>query len=130
MRLSNRFSTAAILLASAGLAAPAMALENSNFSYDTTKDLYEVCSATGEGSEVALLACRAFLEATVQYHDAVSNRKKMKRLVCYPSNATVADARNIFVAWGAKNIDNAERMNEMPVVGVVRSLAQAYPCKK
>lgn len=112
-----------------GISGAALALDDTDFNYDTTEDLLTVCGATGEGSEAALLACRAFLEATVQYHDGVSDRKKMKRLICYPGTATVADAREAFVAWGAANAGNAELMKEMPVVGVVRALAAKYPCK-
>jgi hypothetical protein len=53
----------------------------------------------------------------------------MKRLICYPATATIADGRDAFVAWGAKHKGDSERMNEMPVVGLVRALAEAYPCK-
>ncbi len=122
---------AGLLLAGTALATAALALDESNFKYETTKDLYQVCSAQGEGEGVAeaQLACTAFVEATVQYHDAVSDRKKMKRLICYPSTATIADAKSTFVAWGAKNAADDKLMGELPVVGLVRSLAAAYPCK-
>ena len=132
MRRYSRYAVmAGALLASSALTTPALALDESDFKFDTTENLFQVCSAEGAGEGVteANLACRAFIEATVQYHDAVSDRKKMKRLICYPATATIADGRDAFVAWGAKHKGDSERMNEMPVVGLVRALAEAYPCK-
>jgi hypothetical protein len=124
-------SKAGVLLAAASLSTTALGVDESNFKYETTEDLYKVCSADGdsEGAIEARLACRAFIEATVQYHDEVTDRKKLKRLICYPSTATIDDGRSAFVAWAANNAGNAERMKELPVVGLVRSLADKYPCK-
>ncbi|NCA68897.1 MAG: hypothetical protein EOM91_02115 [Sphingobacteriia bacterium] len=102
------------------------AAETSVFDYETAKDLLAVCTSE---QDAAVLACRAFLEATVQYHDAVSDGRRMKRLVCYPGGLTVEQARATFVAWGEQHADNAERMSELPVVAVVRSLAAAHPCR-
>jgi hypothetical protein len=114
------------------LAAPASALEESDFNYDSTENLYRIC-ATEPSSDLHLVAsitCRAFLEATVQYHDAVTSREGLKRLICYPKGATIEEARETFVAWGKANSGNAELMNEPPVKGVVRALAAKYPCPK
>jgi hypothetical protein len=122
---------AAALLAVISVSPTVSALDDNSFSYKTTKDLIEVCSVGPEASnhEAAAFACRAFIVATVQYHDAVSDRKKMKRLICYPQGATVAQARDALLAWGKKNAGDAKRMNELPVVGLVRALAEASPCR-
>jgi hypothetical protein len=108
-----------------------LAAQDEDFNFDTTEDLYQVCSTTPEDPEniPATFACRAFIEATMQYHDAVSDRKKMKRLVCYPSSTTIADGRQAFVAWAKANSGNESLMGEVPVVGLVRALAAKYPCK-
>jgi hypothetical protein len=112
------------------MTAPAVAVEEKNFSFDTTEDLYRVCSveAADPTNTSAQVACTAFIEATVQYHDAVSNRKQLKRLICYPQGATIADGRTAFLAWAQKNAGDAKLMAELPVVGLVRALAKAYPC--
>ncbi len=121
------FALACALACAAG---PAAAVDNEDFNFDTTEHLYQVCVTTSEQPEhvAASFACRAFLEATVQYHDAVSDRKQLKRLICYPPTATIADGRRAFLAWAEVNKDDAERMREQPVVGVVRALADKYPC--
>lgn len=102
-----------------------------DFSLETTKDLYELCSAPTDHSDYvpAIYSCRSFLEATVQYHDAVSDGKTLKRLICYPPTANLEDARVAFVAWAEANARNKALMKEMPVMGVVRALEEKYPCK-
>ena len=116
----------AVLFASQALVPAQGALNEQSFNYDTAKDLIEVCSSEAES---AAFGCRAFLEATVQYHDAVSDRKKMKPLICPPKGTTIAQAREAFLAWGQKHADRADYMKEIPVVAVVRALGAAYPCK-
>lgn len=122
---------ASATLLTLAMAHPAAAIEDKNISFDTTEDLYRVCSvdAADPSYTAAQVACSAFIEATVQYHDAVSNKKELKRLICYPQGATVADGRTAFLAWAQQNAGDAKRMSDMPVVGLVRALAKAYPCK-
>ncbi|AGA90156.1 hypothetical protein Thimo_1362 [Thioflavicoccus mobilis 8321] len=110
---------------------PVAAVEETDFRFDTTDDLYHVCATTSKDPNhvVSQVACNAFIEAAVQYHDAVTSRKGLKRLICYPQGATISDGRAAFVAWSEANRANAKRMGEMPVVGLVRALAKAYPCE-
>lgn len=107
------------------------ALSDEDFRFDTTEDLYQVCSTPESAAEyhIAHFACRAFIEATVQYHDGVSDRQKMKRLICYPKDATIADGQKAFVSWAKANAGNKKLMAEQPVVGLVRALASTYPCR-
>jgi hypothetical protein len=115
---------AALSLTSA-VASAAGTLDESAFQYETAKDLVAVCSSD---QDAARLACRAFLEATVQYHDAVTDGKKVKRLICYPRGTTVEETHRLFLAWAKQNAGDTERMGELPVKAVVRALASAYPC--
>jgi hypothetical protein len=54
----------------------------------------------------------------------------MKRLICYPKGATIADGRAAFVSWAQKHAQDKKLMDEIPVIGLVRALAEKYPCKK
>jgi hypothetical protein len=110
---------------------PASAVQDEDLKFRTTEDLYQVCSVTSDQPEYipASFACRGFIEGSVQYHDEVTDRKNLKRLICYPKSATVADGRNAFNAWARKHAGNKERMNEIAVVGLVRALADKYPCR-
>lgn len=107
-----------------------LAVDPENFQFDTTENLYEVCTTPADVPEhvPAALACRAFIEATVQYHDQIVRREGLKRLVCYEETTTVEDARQSFIEWGRKNVRSKKLKNEQPVVGLMRSLAEAYPC--
>lgn len=128
-------SSLAAAMGAAGIALvlsqPVAAVNDADFRFDSTAQLAAVCSVAADAAEYALAnqACRAFIEATVQYHDQISNRKKMKRLVCYPSAATIEDGKAAFLAWAAANAGNAKLMAEQPVVGLIRALAAKFPCK-
>ena len=130
MKLSFPATLGALVLASA-LVQPANAVEDANVGFKTTRDLYAVCSvAPGEPEYLpASFACRGFLEGAVQYHDAVSDRKKLKRLICYPKGATIADGRRAFNVWAEKRLGDKKKMGEIAVVGLVRALADKYPCQ-
>lgn len=112
-------------------AQPALGVEDQDFNFKTTEDLYRVCSVDPEAVESvpASFACRGFIGGAIQYHDALTDRKHLKRLICYPKTATFADARAAFVAWAGRNAGNQSRMNEVAVVGLVRALAETYPCQ-
>jgi hypothetical protein len=117
----------------ATLLVPAVASSDvgeADFSLQTTQDLNDLCSAPSDHADYApaIYSCRSFIEATVQYHDAVSDGKTLKRLICYPSSATLEDARTAFVAWAKSNARDKALMSEMPVMGVVRALEEKFPC--
>lgn len=129
LRSLTRLAGVAALAAT--LSQTAQAVDADAFRFDTTQNLYDICSVGADAAEhvTAALACRAFIEASVQYHDAVSDRKKLKRLICYPKTATIADGRDAFVAWAKQHASDEVRMKEVPVVGLVRALSAKYPCK-
>ncbi|MEA3278780.1 MAG: Rap1a/Tai family immunity protein [Pseudomonadota bacterium] len=108
------------------------AVGEEDFALETTEDLYQICSATADDPNYihAAYECRGFIEGAVQYHDAVSDKKHLKRLICYPESATIGDGKKAFVAWAKKHSGDKEAMGELPVVGLVRALADKYPCKR
>jgi hypothetical protein len=108
------------------------AVQNQDLAFATTAELNHVCSVGPKDPNfvAASLACRAFIAATVQYHNEVSNRKNLKRLICYPKGTTVEDGRVAFVSWAARHSKDKKLMDEVPVVGLVRALAAKYPCKR
>jgi hypothetical protein len=132
MKRLRSFWTLASAVAIGMLSQTVGAVQNQDLAFDTTAELDHVCSVGPEDPNfvAASLACRAFIEATVQYHDEVTNRKNLKRLICYPKGATVEDGRVAFVSWAARHGNDKKLMGEVPVVGVVRALAAKYPCKR
>jgi len=134
MRLMNRSLTSSLAVAALTglLSGPTLAVTNEDFNFERTDNLIHVCSVPAEAPEhvAAALACTAFLEATVQYHDLSTARKKDKALVCIPSGVTVGDVRGIFLAWGEQHKNDKKLMAELPVNGVMRALYIKYPCKQ
>ena len=116
----------------AGSVLPAAALEKGDFDFKTTRHLYNLCSVSQDHGDYAAAsyACKGFIAGTVQYHDGISDEKNLKRLICYPANTTLADGKTAFVAWAETNVNDADLMGELPVLGLVRALAEAYPCGK
>ena len=68
------------------LAQTAWSVDNDDLRFDNTEDLFEVCRVEAGQPEyaVASFACRGFIEGAVQYHDAVTDRRNLKPLICYP----------------------------------------------
>ncbi len=110
----------------------ARAFDDRSFRFDTTSNLYEVCAVAEDSVAYPLAnqACRAFIEASVQYHDEISARKPLKPLICYPKAATIEDGKLAFIAWANKHSKDRKLMGEQPVVGLVRALATKYPCAR
>jgi hypothetical protein len=125
--IKNTFGAAIVVTL---CAQPASAVQDEDINFDTTEDLYQVCAvAAGDAAYIpASFACRGFIEGAVQYHDEVTDRKNLKRLICYPKGATIADGRKAFIAWAKKHANDKKLMEEVPVVGLVRALADKYPC--
>ena len=97
----------------------------------TTEDLYQVCTAVlsdAQGRE-KLDLCEGFVLGAVSYHDAISDRRHLKRLICYPSTATRDQGIEGFVTWASAHQQDQKFMNDPPVYGVVRALAAKWPCR-
>ena len=108
------------------------AIEETDFFMNTTRDLYDLCSVKADDPNYlpAHWACQGFIQGAVQYHDGISDKKNLKRLICYPETTTISDGKTAFVAWGGANLNNTKEMNVIPVVGLVRALSAKYPCPK
>ena len=108
----------------------AAATDQANFTLRTTEDLYRVCS---DGSDdplyrEAIALCQGFLLGAVSYHDAVTTRENLKRLICYPTSVTRNQGMQAFVEWAASHQNDQKFMNEPAVFGAVRGLARKWPC--
>jgi hypothetical protein len=102
-----------------------------NLPLKTTADLYQVCAA-GPGDTQAreeLDVCEGFLIGAVSYHDAISDRRHLQRLICYPSTATRDQGIQAFVSWAGAHQQDQKFMSDPAVYGVVRALAAKWPCK-
>ena len=109
----------------------ALAVEVSNFTLKTTRDLLDLCT-TPESDPVrkeAIHYCVGFLVGAVGYHNALAEIKDMKRITCYPEGTTREDGVRVFIAWAQARQADSSLMNESPIVGLMRSLSAQWPCK-
>jgi hypothetical protein len=60
----------------------------------------------------------------------VSDNENLKRLICYGPDATIEDGRKAFVEWVDGHKTDKKSMEELPVIGLVRALADKYPCSE
>lgn len=135
MRVQSKarlLSWALVLLIGLPLTVSAVELEEEDFNFKTTEDLYSLCSVSPDHPDfvASIYACKGYIAGAVDYHDGVSDRKNLKRLICYPAATTLKEGREAFVAWAGSRKDDQELMQEQAVVGLVRALANRYPCKK
>lgn len=109
----------------------ARAIDTAHFNLKTTEDLYRVCSVAPDDPlrREALDFCEGFLLGVVSYHDAVTDRENLRRLICYPPTATRNQGIQAFVDWAATRLRDQKFMNDPAVVGAVRGLAAKWPCK-
>lgn len=125
--------TAAVLgaLALLGLASGQAVAADRSFWVADTQDLFELCTMPRDDPQrdEAIHYCLAYLDGVVDYHDAMSAHEEMKPLICYPETATLEQGVLFFIRWVEEQNGAEELMAEAPVIGVVRALADAWPCE-
>jgi Rap1a immunity proteins len=101
-----------------------------NLPLKTTEDLYKVCTAGPSDAQAReeLDLCEGFLIGAVSYHDAISDRRHLQRLICYPSTATRDQGIQAFISWAGAHQQDQKFMSDPAVYGVVRALAAKWPC--
>jgi Rap1a immunity proteins len=109
----------------------AQAADMTTFKLRTTEDLYRVCTVAPDDplQREAINLCEGFLIGAVSYHDAISDKTHLKRLICYPESATRDQGIQAFVNWATAHQQDQKFMDDPAVVGVVRGLAAKWPCK-
>lgn len=106
------------------------AADSPALSLKTTEDLYQVCTTSTQDprQREALALCEGFLIGAVSYHDAVTDRENLKRLICYPATVTRDEGIQAFTDWAKLHQQDQKFMNDPAVVGAVRGLAAKWPC--
>ena len=128
----HRILSALMLFGVLSAVAPqgASAVERVDFVLSNTEDLLDVCSVAENDPfrTEAVHYCVAYLEGAVDYHDAITDHENLKRLICYPQDATREQGVRAFIEWGQAHRNEEELMSAPTVIGVVRALAAKWPC--
>ena len=133
MRIERLLAGALALAMSAVVwsASAAAAVEERSFWLTNTADLLELCKTPSDDPQYgeAINYCMAYMDGAVDYHDAITDHEELKRLICYPETATLEQGVLVFIAWGEANQGDEKKMNEPTIIGVVRALADKWPCE-
>lgn len=99
-----------------------------NFLLKTTADLIALCSADGKGKDdvAAIHFCHGYLVGLTQFH-AVVNKIFEGKIYCVndENRPSRNDAIAMFLKWGKSN---TQFHNELPLNGLLKWAAEAYPC--
>ncbi len=108
----------------------ASAIERRDIWISDTVDLLELCTTPVDDPlrPQAINYCMAYLDGAVDYHDAISDHKDMKRLICYPDTASLEEGVLVFIGWARANRGDKKLMDEPTVIGVVRAFADKWSC--
>ena len=95
-----------------------------------TQELLTLCAVEMDNPEYEKMVhyCIAFLDGVVDYHDAMAEHKDMKRVLCYPRKATLANGAIAFIEWARSKQGDMKLMNEAAVLGAVRGMEEKWPC--
>ena len=105
------------------------AVGEKDFYVKTTRQLLSLCAVSPDDrfAEQAVYFCHGYFHGAADYHDSVVGGD-LKRIICDPEGTTLDDAVAVFVSWGNNNLANQAKMNEPALLGVIRSLAEKWPC--
>jgi hypothetical protein len=112
------------------LAGPAFAIDADDFAMDSTRDLYDLCSAKEDDPQAdnAHLLCIGYFAGAIDYHLAVIG-PEMPPIVCAPEGTTRNDVIMNFIAWAGARTSDAAIMDSPPVQGGIASAMDKWPCK-
>lgn len=133
MRTCKRFGALRCCFAAIGFlalaAAPAAAIDADDLAIDSTRDLYDLCSAGANDPQAdnAQLLCIGYFTGAIDYHQAVVG-PEFPPIVCAPEGTTRRNVIDNFVSWAAARTNDAAAMDAPPIHGAVASAMEAWPC--
>lgn len=122
-----RSSTMIAAIAGSLMAGQSLALSVDDFVVSRTGELVKLCSAPEDDRyrDPARGFCLGYLDATWDYHQALTKGEDFTALACPDAGVTRDDALRVFLQWAEANSDN---LDETPVQGVMRAFAAKWPC--
>lgn len=110
------------------IAAPSLAVDQSDFEVKTTRDLVELCSASSESDVygAAMGYCLGFVDAAHDYHAVVTQGDVLAPVACPGHTTTRREVVDAFLSWAKDN--DALLDTESPLNGLMRAAAARWPC--
>ena len=108
----------------------AAALDPKGYQVIHTSHLVELCSVDEADPlhHEAMGFCLGYIDAALDYHAALTARSRFDPIACPPSDVT---REEVVVVLLKSSEGNAQHLNsETPVHGVMRAVAEKWPCSK
>jgi len=127
MKQIQNIGTSGLILALAGFAASAVAVEPVNFEIRNNADLVALCSTKpGDPTYMAAIHfCHGFGVGFARYHDALKEGKYFEPLFCLPQSLTRTQALTEYVRYSKSHPEyDKEAVGNV----VTKFLIETYPC--
>lgn len=101
----------------------------SNPHVHTTRDLIELCAVSPDDPvyPAAMGFCLGYVDAAMDYHAALTAGPKYDPIACPKGTTTREEVVVVFQEWFKSN-EHLE--DEVPVQGVMRAVAEEWPCSE
>jgi hypothetical protein len=93
----------------------------------TAGDLIILCSANASDTSYASAKafCYGYIDATLDYHQALTSGPKFKPLTCPPAGVSREEVALAVIAWSQQN---SQVKDEQPVQMIMQAAASTWPC--
>lgn len=124
MQIHKKFIAIAVLLASNQVAA----LNLEGFDVMNTGHLVELCSVSADDPlyNAAMGFCLGYIDAAIDYHQALTAGDKYAPVACPDTEVTREQLVTVFLDWSKGNA--VYLVNETPVNGLMRAASAKWPC--
>jgi hypothetical protein len=94
----------------------------------TTGDLVELCSVSADDPlyDAAMGFCLGYMDATLDYHAALTAGQRYDPLTCPDPAVTREEVVVVVLEWSEGNAQLLE--TEAPVQGAMRAVSEKWPC--
>lgn len=106
----------------------AAALNPMGFDVEKTSHLVELCSVSAQDPlyNEAMGFCLGYVDAAIDYHQAMTAGDKYAPVACPKEEVTREELIVVFLDWSKANTGYMD--NESPVNGIFRAASAKWPC--
>jgi hypothetical protein len=117
-----------IALAALAVSTQALAAAVQDQHVATTADLIKLCSVSTDDPvyPAAMGFCLGYIDAALDYHAALTAGAKYDPIACPDRGVTREEVVVVLVEWSKRNTQHLT--GERPVTGVMRAIAEKWPC--
>jgi hypothetical protein len=127
-RVTMRIQKTLIAITAMLVSSQAAALNPEGFDVTNTGHLVELCSVSADDPLyiAAMGFCLGYIDAAIDYHQALTAGDKYAPIACPDTEVTREQLVAVFLDWSKGNA--VYMVNETPVNGLMRAASEKWPC--